>query len=91
MTITKQLFELQELDNDIENTRQTLEAKTRQSMPVTCLYAAGSVALNSPKRAVSTRLTVQPPKPAPVSRAPRAPAAISGRRSASSPPGSRRR
>jgi uncharacterized protein len=29
MAITRQLFELQELDNDIENTRQTLELKSR--------------------------------------------------------------
>jgi uncharacterized protein len=30
MAVTKQLYELQELDNDIENTRQTLDVKTHQ-------------------------------------------------------------
>ncbi len=30
MAVTKQLFELQELDNDIDNTRQTLELKNSQ-------------------------------------------------------------
>jgi uncharacterized protein len=30
MAVTRQLYELQELDNDIENTRQTLEVKTHQ-------------------------------------------------------------
>jgi len=43
MAITRQLYELQELDNDIENTRQTLDVKTRQLGNREALEQAGAV------------------------------------------------
>ena len=43
MTVTKQLYELQELDNDIENTRQTLGVKTHQLGNREVLEKAGAI------------------------------------------------
>jgi uncharacterized protein len=43
MAVTRQLYELQELDNDIENTRQTLEVKTRQLGNREALEKAGAL------------------------------------------------
>jgi uncharacterized protein len=43
MAVTKQLYELQELDNDIDNTRQTLDVKTHQLGNREVLDKAGSL------------------------------------------------
>ena len=43
MAVTRQLYELQELDNDIENTRQTLGVKTHQLGNREALEKAGAI------------------------------------------------